>query len=174
MRAWLPRERKLALSAVIVVATWVIVASLGQPLWQRWHDLGQQTTVSQEKFDRLRRLASRKVAIERAYREAAHFLSTEPEDLVQRAFLDELEALARAGNLQISLKPRPIQRDGRVSRLGVELEVDATQEALLAFLDGLLSRPSLIELERLRIAATSSQDSPLRATLLVNKVVIRP
>lgn len=168
----LPREQQLALTALLVISAWVF-AWFGLPLWDRLSQLEQRATVSQKKLARLNELITRKPLIEQAYQAYAGVFSDESDELIQGVFLDELEQLARAGNLQINLKPRPIQREGKVSHLAVELEVDATQEALLAFLDRLLTRSSLIELDRLRIAATASTESPLRATLLINKVVVR-
>jgi len=172
--SWSARERKLTIVTVMVILVSVIVSWLGLPLWNRLTQLDQATLVSQKKLARLRELASRKPAIEQAYQAYTPFRSPESDEVIQGTFLDELEQLARAGNLQISLKPRPIQRQGHMSRLGIELEIGATQQALLAFLDQLLTRTSLIELERLRISTTVSKEYPLRATLLVNKVVVHP
>ena len=170
----LPREQKLALGAVTIIAVWVVVSALGAPLWERFHELQQRASVSQSKLSRLRELASRKPLIEKAYQASAGYRSDEPDESIKAAFLSELEQLAREHGIPLSLKPRPIQYDGHVSRFGVELDVDATQEKLLAFLDRLLSQPLLVELDRLRISATTSKDYPLRANLLVNRVVVRP
>jgi len=170
----LPREQKLALAAGVVIAVWMVVSWLGLPLVERFHQLEQQAMVSRKKLVRLRELASRKPSIEQAYAAYAMYRDDESDESAKTAFLSELEELARAGGLSLSLKPRPIQREGHVSRLGVELDVEATQEALLAFLDRLLSHPALIELDRLRISATVSSERLLRANVLVTKVVVRP
>ncbi len=168
-----PRERLLTLVVVIVVTLWIVLSRVGEPLWSRLTTLGQQREVSQKKIARLQGLIRRKPSIEAAALRYAIFRSDEPDELLQRAFLDELEHVAGAGNLQVSLKPRPIERQAQSSRLGVELEVDATQDALFGFLDRLLSSPNLIELDRLRISTTASKDAPLRAILVINKIVLK-
>lgn len=174
MRGKSYREQKLALAAIAVISLWVVVSWLGLPLVDRFTQLERYATVSRKKLARLRELASRKPVIEQAYDAYAAYRSGESDESAKTAFLNELEGLAQGGGLQLSLKPRPIQRDGPISRLGVELTIDATQEALLAFLDRLLTQPSLIELDRLRISATTSKEYPLRAILVVNRVVVRP
>jgi len=172
-RALQPRERKLVLAATLAVVVCAGVSWLGFPLWDQFHVLQQQAAVSEKKLERLRALITRKPMIEQQYRAYAAFWSEESDELLQGAFLDELEQLAGAGRLQISLKPLPIQRQGRVSRVGVEVEVDGTQEALLDFLSKLLGSPTLLELSRLRLSTTVSREYPLRGSLLVNKVVFR-
>jgi hypothetical protein len=168
-----PREQKLVLLAAVLIAMWVVVSRIGRPLLDQLTQLEQRTSASQQKLDRLRELADRHPSIERAYQAYAVYRSEESDESGQGAFFSELEELAQSVGLQLSLKPRPIQRDGSLSRLKVELDVEATQEKLLAFLDRLFAHPSLIELDRLRISASASKAYPLKATLLVNKVVIR-
>ena len=166
-----PRERKLAVVAAVVIVTWAVVSWIGLPLWDRFHVLQQQAAISEKKLARLRELVLRKPSIERQYQASTTFWSDESDEVLQGAFLDELEQMAGEGHLQISVKPRPIQREGRVSRFGVEVEVDGTQEALFGFLNRLLTSPNLVEVSRLRISTTVSKDSPLRGSLLVSKVV---
>ena len=166
------REQKLLLVAVILLALGVLWG-VGRPLWSRLRQLTQRTSASSQQLERFRELAARTSVIERKAQAYAPLVSTEPEELLQRQFLDELEQWARVENLQINLAPRPIQREGSVSRLGVELDVDASQDVLLAFLDRVLNAPSLIELSRLQISAGTSHDSSLKASLLVDKVIVR-
>ncbi len=168
-----PRERLLALGAVVVIAMWALVSGIAWPLLDRLTHLQQQAFVSQQKLSRLRELARRKSAIEHAYQAHAGYRSQDADEPLQSAFLNELEQLA-AGSLQMSLRPGRIVRAGSVSRLGVEVDVEATQEALLSFLDRLFTSSSLVELERLQISSSASKESPLSATFVLNKVVIHP
>lgn len=165
------RERKLVLAASVILITWGMMTWFGFPLWDQFQTLQQQATVSGKKLARLRELVARKPLIEQQYRAYAGFWSEESDELIEGAFLDELEQLARSGQLQISVKPRPVQREGSVSRLGVEVDVDGTQAALLGFLQQLLAAPSLIELARLRVSTTVSTDRPLKGSVLVSKIV---
>jgi len=153
---------------------WIAVAWLGYPLWDRFLFLQQQGEVSARKLTRLQELAQRKPTIEQAYARYAEYLSDQSDEAIQGAFLDELEQLARTGNLDVSLKPLPVQRQGDVRRLGVEVEVGATQDALLNFLDRVFAWPALVEVVRLRISTTVSKERPLRALLVLNRVVLLP
>ncbi len=165
-----PREQTLALATVVIVCVSAATSRFGLPKLDRLSQLEQQEDVAQRKLARLRELAARQSQIERAYQSSASFRAREPDEVMLAAFLDELEQLARAKTVQMNLKPRPIRREGVLVRLGVELELDGTQEALLGFLDSLFAGPNLIELERLRIGPSPSKGLPLRATLLVNEV----
>jgi len=165
------RERLFAFGALGVVMTWAVVSHVGVPLWERMSLLQQQATLSEEKTARLRELLRRKPLIEQQHATYTHFWSDESDELIQGAFLDQLEQMAEAAKLHLSVKPRPISQIGKTSRFEVELEVDATQESLLTFLDQLLRWPHLIEIVRLRISTTVSKEYPLRATLVVNKAV---
>ena len=171
---WSARERRLAVVVAMLISVWAAAVWIAQPLWNRFTDVYQQAAVSRTKLMRLRELARRAPAIEQTYQRYVDRLSTEPPALLQRQLLNELEQLAREASVQINLKPRPVGEDGQVDRLQVELDVDAPQAALLAFLDTLFSSASLIDVERLRISTTASKEYPLRATMLVNRAVVRP
>jgi len=54
------------------------------------------------------------------------------------------------------------------------LLLKATQASLFDFLDRLLSWPRLIEIDRLTITSSPSHDYPLRANIVVSRVVLRP
>lgn len=168
-----PREQRLALAAGMVLVVWGVVSWIGLPLWDRVRQLGQRTPLSQRKLERLQEVVSRQSQIEQAYQAQAIYRSAESDEALHSAFLSKLEELANGTGLKLGLKPKPVQRDGLLNRFGVELEIDATQEALLSFLDHLLMQPALMELETLRISATTSKEYPLRATLLVNRVAVR-
>lgn len=167
------RERGLGILVLMAIAIWGSVSWMGVPLWERLASLQQEAQTAQQKTARLQALVQRRSQIEQQYARDARFVAEEPDDVLHRRFLDELEALAKEGDLQLNLKPRPVQRERSLSRLGVELDVEAPQDGLLAFLDRLLTAPSLIELERLSLSATPAKDHSLKATLLVHKIVVR-
>lgn len=172
--SWSARERRLGLVVAGLVGIWIIGSWVVQPLWNQVLELHGQATTSQAKLVRLRELARRAPAIEQAYQRYADRLSAEPPQLLQQHLLDELERIARDAAVQINLKPRPIGEEGQVERVGVEVDVDAPQAALWVFLDRLFATASLIDVERLRISTTASKDAPLRATLVVNRIIVRP
>ena len=168
---WTARQR-LTLAALAGLSTWLLSVWIGLFLCNRLKELDRQQLVAQQQRARLEALAARQPYLEQQARTYASFLADGSDEFLQQAFFDELEQFAAEGGLQLNLKPWPIQRDGDVRRLGVELEVEATQGSLLAFLDRLFASSSLCELERLRIATAASAEYPLRATLVVSKVII--
>ena len=167
------RERLLAIVAAMVISTWLVVSWIGRPLWDRLTELQERAQLGEQKLQRLQALAHRHPSRVKTFPTDPAFWSSASAEELQRLFLDELDGLARAGKLQLNLKPRPTQREGSAIRLSVELDVDATQESLLSFLDQLLMKPWLVELERFRITTTSSSAYPLRASLLLNKIILR-
>ncbi|GEM_PF-1701483 len=169
-----PKQRvTLILLVTVAVVVWALVSGLAAPMWAQLGQLRQEAELTQAKIAKLERLAARKPSIEQNYEAYGAFRSDEPESMTQRGFLDELEQLAGAGNVQLNLKPRPMEQEQRVSRVVVEMDVDGTQDELLNFLDRLLAWPRLIEIERLRISASPSKEYPLRASLVVSKLIVR-
>ena len=167
------RETALAWAAAMIIICWVGLSLVGEPLWKRSADLERQMMVAQKKLERLQQLAARQGAIEQAVRAWSQFWSDQPDEQLQQEYLEELERLAATKDLHLNVKPHPIRRQGEVSRFEVELEVESSQEQLLAFLDQLLAHPSLLELDRLRISSTASKDHPLKADCVISKVVIK-
>ena len=169
------RECRWIVATAIFCAAWWSVTGLALPLWDRLSVLEERASVSRKKLDRLQELAARRPTVEQAYARHRALLvpADQSEEQLQRALLETLEELARSQQLQIDLRPRPVQDAGGLRRVGVELTLDATQERVLAFLDQLLSVPHLLEIERLRLAANASPERPLRLTLTVNHLLVR-
>ena len=159
--------------ALAMMPTALLGVGLGLCLWNRLMILDRQARAARQRMAQLQALAARAPQIAQRSRAYAGFWSEGSSDeRLRQAFFEEMEQFAGEGTLQLNLKPRPFQRQDRVGRLGVELEIAATQAELLAFLDRVFAHPSLVEVERLRIAPTASPESPLRATLIVNKVIL--
>ena len=173
MRAFSARERTLAIATIAVLVTWAAVSGLALPLWERLSWLRQRAEGSQEKLARLTTLMDRRGSIERQFQRYGVFFSDQPDERLQSEFLDELEQLAGAGNLQLDLKPRSVQHAGRLSRMTVELNVDGTQADILGFLDELLTSPSLMDIERFRLSTTTSAERPVQVSLVVTKAALR-
>lgn len=173
MRAFSARERTLAIATIAVLVTWAAVSGLALPFWERLNLLRQRAEGSQEKLARLKTLVDQRGSIERQFQRHSVFFSDQPDERIQSEFLDELERLAGAGNLQLDLKPRPVQHAGRLSRMTVELNVDGAQADILGFLDELLTSPSLIDIERFRLSTTTSAERPVQASVVLSKIVLR-
>ena len=168
-----PRERRLALIAVLAIGCWVIVSWLVEPLWNRASSLRRHVTVQLERFDVFSRLLEDSPAIEREYRRIADYLAQTEEEVGTGTFLSELEALSRRSNLQLNLRPRTLKDDGRFARAEVELDVEGSQGSLLAFLDLLFAHPQLITIEQLRLSTVPAKEQRLRARIVVQQLILR-
>ena len=168
-----PRERRLALIAGVVIGCWLLVSWIVQPLWDRARDLRVRVESQTEKLEAINRLLAKASIIEHEHQQVAGYLTREEGREAQGAFLNELEALARTSGLQLNLKPRPVKPEERFSRFEVELDVEGSQERLLAFLDGLLNLPKLLVIDRLRLASVPAKEHALRANLVIQKLTLR-
>ena len=168
-----PRERRLALIAVVVIGSWALLAGVVQPLWDRISDLSVRVNTKIEKVDAVSRILAQGPSIQRNYEEVAGYFERDDDQHAQDAFLNELEELSRRANLKPNLKPRSVKREGKVSRFEVELDVEGSQEAIMTFLDSLLAMPRLISVERLRIASVPAKSALLRANLVLQKLTVK-
>lgn len=168
-----PRERRLALIAAILIGCWVFVSWVVLPLFDLVGDLRLRVDAHTEWLGALSRLLAQAPDIERDYRQYAGYLETADDEQAPAAFLGELEALARRSNVQLNLKPRPGKREERLSsRFEVELDVEGSQQSLMAFLDELFRLPKLITVERLRISTAPAKPDLLRASLVLQKLAL--
>ncbi len=167
-----PRERRLALIAAILIGCWVFVSWIVLPLWDLVRDLRLRVEADTKRLRALSHLLAQVPDIERDHQQYAGYLEAADDEQAPAAFLGELEALARRSNVQLNLKPRPGKREERISRFDVELDVEGSQQSLMAFLDELLRIPKLITVERLRISAAPAKPDLLRANLVLQKLTL--
>lgn len=168
-----PRERRLGLLALVLIGCWAFLSWLVYPLWERVRGLRLHVATQTQKLDGLSDLLARAPAIERAYQEVAAYLTAEDDERSQGTFLNELEALSRNANVRLNLKPRPLRQEERLRRFEVELDVEGSQQQLMAFLDALLRLPKLMTIERLRISAVPAKADALRASLVLQTLSLR-
>jgi len=170
--AFRPRERRLTLMAAAVVGCWVVVSWVVQPLWDRVQELRLHLQTQSEKLAMLHQLLAQAPPTAEESSQVASSAAPQSIEEERGAFLSELEALSRANHLQLHLKPKPIRREGQISRFDVELEVEGSQQSLLAFLDALFDMRKLLSLERLRIASMPTKDNTLRAHLVIERLLL--
>jgi hypothetical protein len=170
---WKPRERRLALSAGVLIACWGLLSWLIQPLWERARE-GASTNEGQiEKLDAMTRLLVQSPTIERSYAAVAGYFEGDDER-AQGSFLDALELMSQETGVRLNLKPRPVKREEKLSRFEVELDVEGSQETLMAFLDALFRMPKLMSVERLRIFTVPAKADTLRASLVIQRLSFSP
>ena len=173
-RRFSSRELTLALAAALVIGASVLLMKVMAPLWDQLVQVRQRASVSQEKLDRWRSLVARRSSIEQAYARSARFRTQETPERVQAILLGELEELARTSNVQMALKPRPIQTGEQADQVGLEVQLDGAPAAVLGFLDRLLAWPRLMVFERIRISTVVSAEQPLRANIILGVFVPHP
>jgi len=168
-----PRERRLALIAAMVLLSWSVVSWIVQPLWDRVRELQLHVDTQLAKLEAVNRLLAQEPSVAQRHTALTGQLHVAGGDQTEGSLLDELEALSRRSNLKLNLKPHPIKPGEQVSRLDVELDVEGSQEKLLAFLDALLGLPRLVAIERLRISSIPTKEQQLRASLLIQQLTVR-
>ena len=168
-----PRERRLAIIAGVLIVCWLLVSWLVQPLWEMGRDQQRRMAGQIQKLHALGRLLAQGASVERRYQVFADYLEPHDEEPAQRAFLNELEALSRSANVTLSLKPKPLKEEARMSRFEVELDVEGVQPNLMTFLDAVFHLPRLMTIERLRISHVPAKANLLRATLVVQKLTVQ-
>ena len=164
-----PRERRLAFIAAMVLLSWGVVSWVVQPLWDRVHELQLQVDTQLEKLEAVNRLLAQEPSVMQRHQALAGHFPLEGGDPTEGSLLDELEALSRQSNLKLNLKPHPVKPGQQLNRLDVE----GSQEKLLAFLDALFGLPRLVAIERLRISSIPTKEQQLRASLLIQQLTVR-
>ncbi len=166
-----PRERRLALGAGVVIGCWLAVSLLLQPLSDRAKELGERIDRQRQRLTALTRMLEAAHRRPEADRSVAQWLLASAADEAGRsALLSDVEALSRTTQVQLNLKPRPVVPEGRMDRFEVEMDVEGSQEQLLAFLDGLLRLPRLVTVERLRLSSIPTKEQRLRATVVIQQL----
>ncbi len=168
-----PREQRLALIAAGVIGCWVATRWVLQPLWGHVVDLRLHVESQTERFDALSRLVAQAPSIERAYEALTPYFETQPDEDTQRAFLSELERMARSAGIQLNLKPRPLQQTEHGSAFEVEVDVEGAQRACLSFVDAVLGMPAFMTIDRLRLLTVPAQTGTVRVNLVVQRLLVR-
>ena len=167
-----PREQQLVITVTVLIGVWFTFSGIVEPLWERSQRLAQQVEAETSKLEKLSGLLAKRDTVERSYAEIAAFLTQVSDGDASILFLGELEVLARHANVQIDLKPKPIKYNDELRRVGVELNLEASQERVFAFLDALFSMPTLLDIQRLHISSAPGKQNVLRAHLIIQKVAL--
>ena len=168
-----PRERRLLLGSMAIGGCWALTAGFVQPLWDRVRESRLSVETHVKKLGMLSHLVTQAQLIEQEYHRLIGYLDQRGTDQARGAFLNELEALSRTAGVTLNLKPRPIKEVDHLNRFEVEVDAEGSSEHVLAFLDALMRMPSLVTIERLRIAIQPSKARQLRASLLVQRILLR-
>ncbi|MBI3009416.1 MAG: type 4a pilus biogenesis protein PilO [Candidatus Omnitrophica bacterium] len=166
-------ERRLALAAIVVSGSWVLVVFLIQPLWDKMEDLRVRVDTHTQKLQAIGKLFREAPSIEQEHQMISGYLQEDQESEPQAVLLNELEALARGARVQVNFKPKPMKQEESVEHLGLELDVEGSHQQIFSFLDALLRLPKLLIVERLRITAVPAKDDQIRANLILWKLVPR-
>jgi len=164
-------RRQLLVMAGFALVGWVLAWHVGLPLWTQWRQVKAEISAARSRLNDARQLAARHAAVEQACQAYPDAWSDDSEAVLQRVWMEELDAVARAAQLRVELVPKPTHVQGRRTQLNLEVAVEATQETFLGFLDKLLTSTSAIQLDRLQVV-TAASSSAVRATLVLSKLVM--
>lgn len=162
-----PAERRLAMGAAVVIGCWAMVSWVLQPLWDRAADARRYADTQTQRLEAVGRLLAQSPEVERGYASVAGYLQPGDHAQAQSTLLNLLEATAQASNVQLGLTPRPAKHQDRVSRFDIELDVEGSQQSVLAFLDAILRMPRLVAVERLRMTGVPLKPDLVRATIVL-------
>ena len=165
-----PRERRLAIVAGVLSGCWAVLALAVQPLWDLGQDVAGRVQAQRQKLEAVSRLLAQQPAADARAQLLAAFLSQDAAEGGAASFLNELESLSRSAGVTLNLKPRPAVRDGRMSRMEIELDLEGSQQGLLGFVDALLRAPHLLTVERLRMSTIPAKPELLRANVVIHQL----
>lgn len=169
---WFPDLRHPAAALMVMALAGGVAVWWASKLRGRLAQLDRQVQDAQQHIVSVQQQLRRKPLIAPRYQAYASFWSDEPESRWQTALLDEVQALATGTIGDLSLKPKSLPRRGTANRVGVELELEAPQEAFLGFLDRLLTCPSPLELERVSMASATVPGAGLKAQVTVSELIL--
>ena len=171
--AFQSRERRLLLIGAAIAGCWALLSGLMQPLWDHLREHRMAVEAHTNKLDALGRLLTQFQAIEGAYVRLAGYLEQRGNEEARGVFLNDLEQLSRTAGVALNLKPRPLKMQDRIGRFEIEVDAEGSSEHMMAFLDALFRMPSLVIIERLRIAVLPSKGRLLRANLVIQRLLVR-
>lgn len=166
-------RRVLAFTVVVILAADGMLVWRAIVLWGRFLGLRQTAQTSVQRLEALRGLAGRHSRNGMAAEITGRVVSADSEERLQQRFLEELGPWIREGDFPVTVKPKPLQREGAVVRLMIELSVEATQDHLVKFLDRVLDDASMVVVERFRLAPSGVAMAPVRATFVLSKPVVQ-
>ena len=171
--AFQSRERRLLLIGAAIAGCWALLSGLIQPLWDHLRESRMAVEGHMNKLDALGRLLTQFQAIEDEYVRLGGYLERRGNEEARGVFLNDLEQLSRTAGVTLNLKPRPLKVLDHIGRFEIEVDAEGSSEPLMSFLDALFRMPSLVTIERLRIAVLPSKGHLLRANLVIQRLLVR-
>ena len=170
-----PRERRIALSAVLITLSCLLFNFYIYPQIKSWKRIARERKVLDIELLKVERTLKLRERIEKEYTEYQEQILTQVSDEEEIAeLLREIERRCRPIGLYIlSIKPLPITDRGFYKRYAVQLEAEGEMPTLAKFLYSLWTSPKLLKVERLEINARSGTKL-LRSNLLITRVLAIP
>lgn len=169
------RERVFALLCLLLVGSALLVSYAVQPYLALQERLDSQIRFKRIRLAKYSRLVALKPAALRTY---DRLLSQEPSGGSEREmsrFLGELESLARRSSIGIrGVKPLPEEKKDFYHRFAVELETDASTDALVRFLYHLQRSPLILKVQRMNVSARGdgAAGAPLNVRLTITRIAV--
>ena len=154
----------------ILAIGWLLGVWLAFNMSHRAEQRRVELETAQQQVQKFQALAALKPRIAAQYQAYAAAFQEGEQQPGSQSLMGQLEGCADDG-MQLNLKPqaRSQPKDADSKQVSVEVELEATQQGVMAFLDRVFALPSLIEVEKFQMAGSASTDRPLRATLLVSR-----
>jgi Tfp pilus assembly protein PilO len=169
-----PREKRIALVTICVVAFAVLFKFMIHPMAVHWSRLNKEVVFQRNQYLKLNRMLEMKEGVEQAYQTyQGAILAKGSEEEEMAGFLREIEALSRPLPIEVTLvKTLPVTNAGFYKRYAIQLEVIGDTISICNLLYSLENPSSLLKVKRLQL--TAKGDNSIRASMQINKVLVSP
>lgn len=169
-----PRERMFAAAAAGVAVLCLFYRAAFVPTLERLQEVRRAVDVQIKQLAAHRRAIAQQEAVFQAYQRYANRMRTPAGDEEETStLLSEVSSMAReAGLTVLNLKSRPVETRGLMKWYRVDVESEASSEALTRFIYQVGRSPNLLRVERLEAKQDAKAAGPMKCTFQISKVVI--
>jgi len=159
---------------MVVIAGALGWSLLGEPLVTHLGTVLETVSAKEAKLQKNLKILAHQEQVERLAAQYAAYLkppgAAEPE---KAAWVEQIEASAEGSGMRLtSARAKPVRTQGSDLLLTVEVEAETTVEVLVRFLAKLEQGSTLVTIERLRITASGGAVTPIKASLVLTKIVV--
>jgi len=174
MRKLSRREQKIFIVCAVFVGVYGINNVVLKPFKINTNILGQQIKKGENRLKKNLKVVWKYKTVTEEYQEYVKDFKQKMRDEEQMsAIISQLESMTQKNQLQFSeMKPQKISRVDFYKVFPVSLKLDGSLEQVSQFLYALQSAPYYFQVDKLRLEKKSRQQSILKATLVLSKILI--
>jgi Tfp pilus assembly protein PilO len=170
-----PREARLLVATLILFSFWVYINQMARPLYKSTQELKQMIQAKEVKLARDRRAINRNATLEKAFESLGSFDRVSEAEAAMRKnkLIQTIEATKRQVGVHLeNLNPVEPKIFNEYTMYRVKIEVDDRMENLLRFILELKKPPARLNLQNMKLKASTQKEKSLRASFIVGKLFI--